>query len=422
MAAHTTSDDACNPFEAAQVQFDRASRIVGLDPTMHSILRGPMREIIVTIPLRMDNGEARMFQGFRVQHNDARGPMKGGIRYHPDETLDTVRALAMWMTWKCGVMDLPYGGAKGGIICNPKKLSLREIEALSRAYIRRIADVIGPEKDVPAPDVYTNPQIMAWMMDEFSAIRGGYCPGVITGKPVGLGGSAGRNDATARGGVYTVREAARHLELNLEKATVAIQGYGNAGSYASTLVQELTGAKVVAVSDTQGAIYNHGGLDPQEVLEHKVATGSVAGYKESEPVSHDDLLTLKVDVLLPSAMENAITTRNAGQIRAKIVGELANGPISPDADEILHRNGIFVIPDILCNAGGVTVSYFEWTQNLSGYYWPEKLVDERLDDRITQSFKYVLAVSLKRSIDMRTAAYVVAVNRVAEAMRLRGWV
>jgi glutamate dehydrogenase (NAD(P)+) len=326
------------------------------------------------------------------------------------------------MTWKCAVVDIPFGGAKGGVICNPKEMSERELERLSRGYIDQIWEVIGPDKDIPAPDVYTNSQVMIWMMDEYSKLRGANCPGVITGKPPSLGGSHGRVSATARGGVFTVREAAKYLNIDLSFATIAIQGYGNAGSWMAILMRELFGSKIVAVSDSKGGIYNKGGLDPREVLKHKTETGSVINFPEAEDISNEKLLELKVDVLCPSALENCITSENADRIQARIIAELANGPTTPQADEILFKKGVFVVPDLLCNAGGVTVSYFEWAQNLSGYYWEKEIIYERLDKKMTKAFQEVLKVSLEYKVDMRTAAYMIAVNRVAEAMKLRGWV
>ena len=411
-----------NPFQIAQAQLDRAARKLNLDPGIHAVLREPMREMHISLPVRMDDGSIKVFKAFRVQYNDARGPNKGGIRFHPEETIDTVRALAAWMTWKCAVVDIPLGGGKGGVICNPKEMSQSELERLSRAYIDALAHMIGPEKDVPAPDVYTNPQTMAWMMDEFSKLLGHYTPGVITGKPIALGGSAGRDDATARGGMYTIREAAERLNIDLSKATVAVQGYGNAGYYAALLVSQMFGSKVIAVSDSRGGILMEEGLDADAVLEHKKKTGSVVNFPGSKPVSNAGLLELDVDLLLPSALENVITEKNAENIKAKIVGELANGPTTPEADDILYKRGVFVIPDFLCNAGGVTVSYFEWVQNLYSYYWDEDVVYERLDRKMTKAFQDVLMVSLEHKTDMRIAAYIVAVQRVAEAMKLRGWV
>ena len=408
-------------FETIQAQLDEVAGVLHLEPGIHAILREPMRELAVSVPVRMDNGETRVFKGFRVQHNNARGPFKGGIRFHPDETIDTIRSLAAWMTWKCAVVDIPLGGGKGGVICNPKEMSGSELERLSRGYIDAIWEFIGPERDIPAPDIYTNPQIMAWMMDEYSKLMGYYAPGVITGKPVAVGGSLGRGDATSRGGVYTVVEAARHLGIDLSAATVAIQGYGNAGSFAAVLMREIAGSKVIAVSDSRGGIYNEQGLDPDKVLQHKTETGSVIDFPGAENTTNDELLEMEVTILCPSALENVITGKNASRVRAKMVAELANGPTTSEADEELYHNGVFVIPDFLCNAGGVTVSYFEWVQCLSRYYWDENEVRERLAGHMTAAFQAVLAESLKHKVNMRAAAYIVAVARVAEAMKLRGW-
>ena len=411
-----------NPFAIAQEQLGQAADIMGLDPAMHELLRWPMRELHVTLPVRMDDGTTKVFHGFRVQYNDARGPTKGGIRYHPDETIDTVRALAAWMTWKCAVVDIPLGGGKGGIICNPKEMSERELERLSRAYIRQVGRIIGEETDVPAPDVYTTPQIMAWMMDEYSFIRGYNVPGVITGKPIPLGGSQGRGDATARGGMYCTREAGKVLGIDLKGATAAVQGYGNAGQFAHILGQELLGLKVVAVSDSKGGIYNPDGLDPQAVIAHKKETGSVINFPGAKSVTNAELLELDVVVLIPAALENQITAANAGNIKARIVAELANGPTTPEADEILRKNGVYVIPDFLCNAGGVTVSYFEQVQNSYDYYWDLETVHERLDMKMTAAFHAVHEMAQKHGVHNRMGAYVVAVSRVAEVCKLRGWV
>ena len=411
-----------NPFSIAQRQLDEAAQVLKLEPAVHEFLRWPMREFHVRIPVRMDDGSVRVFEGFRVQYNDARGPTKGGIRFHPEETFDTVRALAAWMTWKTAVVDLPLGGGKGGVVCNPKEMSDGELERLSRGYIRALGHYIGPHIDVPAPDVYTNPQIMAWMMDEYEKLTGHSAPGVITGKPLPLGGSAGRGDATARGGIYTVREAAKVLGIELKGAPAAIQGYGNAGQFAHKLAVELLGMKVVAVSDSKGGIYNPEGLPFETLLKHKQETGSVVGFPGAQKISNQELLELDVVVLFPAALENVITEENADRIKAKIVAELANGPTTPEADVILHERGVYVIPDFLCNAGGVTVSYFEQVQNAYGYYWDEATVHERLDRKMTTAFQAVHEAAQRHRVHTRLGAYVVAVSRVAEAMRLRGWV
>ena len=409
-------------FEMAQAQLDEVARILNLDPGIHAILREPMRELHVSIPVRMDDGQTNIFKGFRVQHNNARGPCKGGIRFHPEETVDVVKALAAWMTWKCAVVDIPLGGGKGGVICNPKEMSTGELERLSRGYIDAIWEFIGPDRDIPAPDVYTNPRIMGWMMDEYSKLRGYCIPGVITGKPLSIGGSVGRGDAAARGGVYTIIEAAKHLDIDLSKATVAVQGYGNVGSNVAIILHDMLGCKIVAVSDSKGGIHGKQGLAPHKVLQHKTETGSVINFPQAENISNAELLELKVDVLCPAGLETVLFEENAPRVKARIVAELANGPTTPEADEVLYNNGVFSIPDFLCNAGGVTVSYFEWVQSLSRYYWDENEVHERLGKRMTQAFHAVLAESLKRKLKMRTAAYILAVTRVAEAMKLRGWV
>ncbi|RME11927.1 MAG: Glu/Leu/Phe/Val dehydrogenase [Ardenticatenia bacterium] len=419
---HVSTDVVRSPFVIAQQQFDAAADVLNLDPAMREFLRWPLREFHFRIPVKMDDGSVRIFQAFRVQYNDARGPTKGGIRFHPEETIDTVRALAAWMTWKTAVMDLPLGGGKGGVVCNPKELSEGELERLSRGYMRQVARLVGPELDVPAPDVYTNPQIMAWMMDEYNVIVGRHEPGVITGKPPALGGSKGRHDATARGGIYAVREAAKVLGIDLRGQPAAIQGYGNAGSYAHKLAVELLGMKVVAVSDSRGGIYNPDGLDYEAVLAHKRETGSVVGFPGAQPLGSNDVLEVPVTVLFPAALENVITAENAPRIQARIVAELANGPTTPEADEILHARGIFVIPDFLCNAGGVTVSYFEQVQDAMNYFWTEEEVYQRLDEKMTRAFHDVHEAAQEWKVHNRLAAYIVAVSRVAEAVRLRGWV
>jgi glutamate dehydrogenase (NAD(P)+) len=411
-----------NPFEIAQRQLDEAAELLALDPGVHALLREPMRELHVTLGVRMDDGSLRTFKAFRVQYNDARGPAKGGLRFHPDETIDTVRALAAWMTWKTAVVDIPLGGGKGGVVCNPKEMSQAELERLSRAYVRQVGRILGPESDVPAPDVYTNSQIMAWMMDEFSAMRGHNVPGVITGKPLALGGSAGREDATARGGMYCIREAAKVLGLELKGATAAIQGYGNAGYYAQALGEELLGLKVVGVSDSKGAIVNEGGLERNRVKAHKEEVGTCVGVDGCDTITNEDLLELDVDVLIPAALENVITADNADRIKARIVAELANGPTTPEADKILFDNGVYVIPDFLCNAGGVVVSYFEGVQNAYNYYWALEEVHERLDSKMTAAFRAVHQTAQAKGVHNRLAAYLVAVARVAGAMKLRGWV
>ena len=411
-----------NPFKIAQKQINDCADILKLSESTRQVLLNPMREFHVNFPVRMDDGTTRVFQGFRVQYNDAKGPTKGGIRFHPDETIDTVRALSAWMTWKCALLDLPLGGGKGGVVCNPKELSPLELERISRGYIKAIGSFIGPDKDIPAPDVYTNPQIMAWMVDEYSSIVGKNQFGVMTGKPLPLGGSPGRGDATARGGMYALREAARRLGIDLGKATMAIQGYGNAGCYAASLAESMFGTRVVAVCDSKGAVSCRNGICVLKVNEHKQKTSSVVECEGTDGMTNDDLIALDVDVLVLAALESSVTERNVEQVKAKIVVELANGPTTPEADEVLNRKGIHVIPDFLCNAGGVTVSYFEMVQNAYMYYWNEAEVHEKLDNRMTRAYAEVVSTSEKYGINMRKAAYVVAVSRVVEAMKLRGWV
>ena len=413
--------DANNPFKIAQRQLDEAAKVLKLDAAIHELLRWPLRELHVTLPVKMDDGSTKIFHGFRVQYNDSRGPTKGGLRFHPDETIDTVRALAAWMTWKTSVVDIPLGGGKGGVICNPKEMSPGELERLSRAYVRQVGRMLGLFEDVPAPDVYTTPQIMAWMMDEFSFQRGHNEFGMITGKPLPLGGSKGRGDATARGGIFCVREAAKVLGLKLEGARAAIQGYGNAGSFAHQLGASMLGLKIIAVSDSRGGILNEDGLDFAAVQAHKDRTGSVVEFKGAKAISNEAILELDVPVLFPSALENVITQENAGRVKAKIQAELANGPTTPEADAILHKNGVYVIPDFLCNAGGVTVSYFEMVQNAYQYYWEESEVHKRLDVKMTAAFHAVHDMAQRYKVNNRIGAYCVAVNRVAEAVRLRGW-
>lgn len=408
-----------NPFESAQKQLEEAAKVMKLEPDIVEILKHPKRILTVNFPVKMDDGSIKVFQGYRVQHNDARGPTKGGIRYHPQVDLNEVKALAMWMTWKCAVVGIPYGGAKGGVIVNPKELSEGELERLSRSFIRAIHRFIGPERDIPAPDVYTNPKIMAWMMDEYSRLAGKNTPGVITGKPLSVGGSKGRGTATSQGGTYVLNKAIEKLGMKPSETTVAIQGYGNAGSFAAILLAE-AGYKIVAVSDSRGGILDENGLDPQAVLEHKKKTRSVVGFPGAKKITNEELLELDCDVLIPAALENQITKENADKIKAKIILELANGPTTPDADEILHKKGVLVIPDILANAGGVTVSYFEWVQNVMGYYWSENEVKEKLKKIMEEAFEEAYALKEKHKVSMRTAAYVLAVQRVVDAMKARG--
>jgi glutamate dehydrogenase (NAD(P)+) len=411
-----------NPFKIAQAQLDAAADRLGLDLATHDLLRWPQQELGVTLPVHMDDGKVQIFHAYRIQYNTARGPAKGGIRWHPEETIDTIRALAAWMTWKTAVVDIPLGGGKGGITCNPKSMSEAEKQRLARAYIRAIASTLGVSKDVPAPDVYTTPQIMAWMMDEYETLVGHHHPGVITGKPIPLGGSEGRGDATARGGVYVTREAAKILNIDLRDKTMAIQGFGNAGQYAALLGNEILGLKLIAASDSKGGIYNAKGLDPKQVVDYKLKTGSLQGFPGAESITNEELLELDVTVLFPAALENVITAANADRIRCKISCELANGPTTPEADEILYQNKVFVLPDFLANAGGVTVSYFEQVQNTYNFYWPLQEVHERLDQKMTQAYHGVYQMYLQEKVNMRQAAYLVSVAKVAEACKLRGWV
>ncbi len=409
-----------NPFEVALKQLDEAAKIIKLDKGLHQVLAHPKRVLTVSLPVKMDNGEIRVFTGFRSQHNDARGPYKGGIRYHPQVTIDEVKALSMWMTWKCAVADIPYGGGKGGIICNPKEMSNGELERLTRRYAYAIADIIGPHTDIPAPDVYTGGKEMAWIMDTYSALKGNYVqPEVITGKPIAIGGSLGRNEATGRGLAFTVREAAKKLKIDMKSATVAVQGFGNAGQFASQLVEE-QGATVIAVSDSKGGVFNKEGMKVDALRKHKEKTGSVVGFPGAKSISNEELLETECTILIPAALENQITAKNAGNVKAKVVAEAANGPTTPEADDILYKNKILIIPDILANGGGVTVSYFEWLQNLRREYWTEEEVNERLDKNITKSFLDTYSTSEKYGVNMRKASTVLAVNRVVEAIQIRG--
>lgn len=408
-----------NPFEIVQEQIELAASRLSLDQQTINILKKPKKALSVSFPVRMDDGTIEVFEGFRVQHNDAIGPTKGGIRFHPEVTLDEMKALAAWMTFKCGVVALPYGGGKGGVICDPHKLSRGELERVSRAYVAAIADFIGPEQDIPAPDVNTGAQIMGWMVDEYSKIKGSFSPGVITGKPLSIGGSLGRNEATARGCVFTVVEAMRDMGKQMQGATVAIQGFGNAGRIAAALLADM-GCKIVAVCDSKGAIYDPAGLNVDHIEKLK-ENGSILDYSTDCHASNDELLELEVDILIPAAMENVITASNADRIKASIVAEAANGPTTPTADKILLDRNIVVIPDILANAGGVTVSYFEWVQNLSRYHWSEQEVNEKLQRRMTESYKAVKYMSEEHHVDLRTAAYMIALKRISEAMKARGW-
>jgi len=408
-----------NPWLVAQQQFDLAAERLNLDDGMRRVLREPRRELTVHFPVKMDDGSVRVFTGYRVQHNLGRGPAKGGIRYHQDVSLDEVKALAMWMTWKCAVVGIPYGGGKGGVIVDPKKLSMKELEALTRRFFTEIEVLVGPEKDIPAPDVNTNAQVMAWMMDTYSMHVGYTVPGVVTGKPISLGGSEGRNEATARGTVFCIIEAARHLGIELDKARVAIQGFGNAGSIAATLITAEK-ATVVAVSDSTGGIHNPNGLEINRVIQWKQEHGTVQGFPGSKDITNAQVLEVDCEILIPAALENQITERNAGNVKARLIAEAANGPTTPEADEILWKAGKFMIPDILCNAGGVTVSYFEWVQDLNRDHWSEQVVNEKLKGIMVKAFQETLAIARREQINMRTAAYLLAVKRVAEATQMRG--
>jgi glutamate dehydrogenase (NAD(P)+) len=408
-----------NPFRIAQIQFDMAAEYLKLDPGLRQILRTPKRVMEVSIPVKLDNGQIKVFTGFRVQHNVARGPAKGGLRYHPGVTVDEVKALAAWMTWKTATVNLPYGGAKGGIICDPKRMSKGELERMTRRYAAEIQPIIGPEVDIPAPDVYTDAQTMAWIMDTYAMTVGHASPGVVTGKPVSIGGSEGRSDATGRGCLYVVEEACKAKKISLRGATVAIQGFGNVGSAVARLFAEKK-AKIVAISDSRGGVHNPRGIDPMRAIRYKERAGTVVGMPGASRISNDELLTLKCDILVPAALENVITLHNADQIKAKIVAEAANGPTTPHADEVLSRKGVFVLPDILANAGGVTVSYFEWAQDLQGFFWQAQEVNSKLEFVMKRAFNNVYETMRKFHVYPRAAAYVLAVGRVAEAMTVRG--
>jgi glutamate dehydrogenase (NAD(P)+) len=406
-------------FGAMLEAFDEAARILSLDPGIWSILTHPKRQIIVSCPVLMDNGDIEVFTGYRVQYNITLGPAKGGIRYHPDVTLDEVTALAAWMTWKCAVAHIPFGGGKGGIVCDPGRMSKRELEALTRRYVSEIIDAIGPEKDVPAPDVNTDAQIMAWVMDTYSMHVGHTETAVVTGKPVEMGGSLGRREATGRGVMIVTREAAKHLGLDIKGATVAVQGFGNVGSVSAELLAGI-GAKIVAVTDWKGGVYNEKGLDVAAMLAHVKQHKSIEGFAGGQVLSNEDLFGLDVDVLIPAALENQVTIENAPSIKAKILVEGANGPTTPEAHDHLHKRGVFVIPDILANAGGVTTSYFEWVQDRYGYFWELGEVNTRLEQKMVEAFDDVLQTSMKYKVDLRTAAYIVAISRVGNVTRMRG--
>ncbi|HXQ26566.1 MAG TPA: Glu/Leu/Phe/Val dehydrogenase [Candidatus Acidoferrales bacterium] len=408
-----------NPYRIAQIQFDLAAEYLKLDAGLRQILRTPKRMLEVSIPTKMDNGQIKVFTGYRVQHNVARGPAKGGIRYHPAVTLDEVKALATWMTWKCATVNIPFGGGKGGVICDPKRMSKAELERMTRRYTSEILPVIGPEQDIPAPDVYTDSQTMAWIMDTYSMTKGCSTMGVVTGKPVSIGGSEGRSEATARGCVVAIEEACKVKKMSLRGSSVAIQGFGNAGSVAARLLAEKK-ARVVAISDSRGGVFNSRGIDPLKAMRYKERSGTVVGMPGTSRISNDDLLTMKCDILVPAALENVITLNNADQIKAKIVAEAANGPTTPHADEVLVRKGIFLIPDILANAGGVTVSYFEWVQDLQSFFWPVAEVNSKLESVMRRAFQEVHESARRNRTHMRTGAYVLAVGRVADATLVRG--
>ena len=411
-----------NSFEVEQQHVLEAAKILNLDKATRDLLLWPQREFKFTMPIKMDNGEVKIFHGYRIQYNYARGPAKGGIRFHPDETVDTIRALAGWMTWKTAVLDLPLGGGKGGVVCDPRHMSDRELENVARAYVRAVAQYIGVDKDIPAPDVYTNPQTMAWMMDEYETILNIHQPGVFTDKPMQIGGTEGRRDATARGGVISVREACKVLGVD-PHGTFAIQGFGNAGQRAALLHQELLGGgKLIAVCDSRGGIFNAGGLNPKELVMYKLKTGSVVGFPGSKSIPRDSIVELDVQVLYPSALENSINEENVASVKARIICELANGPTTPGADLILYEKGLHVIPDILASAGGVTVSYFEMVQDKYSYFWDEKIVHQRLDEKISKAYHTVQGAIKEKKVHPRLAAMVVSVARVAEACKLRGWV
>jgi glutamate dehydrogenase (NAD(P)+) len=408
-----------NPYRISQIQFDIAAEYLKLDPGLRQILRTPKRVLEVSVPTKMDNGQVKVFTGYRVQHNIARGPAKGGIRYHPAVTLDEVKALATWMTWKTATVNIPFGGGKGGVICDPKRMSKPELERMTRRYASEIFPIIGPEQDIPAPDVYTDSQTMAWIMDTYSMTKGYSSLGVVTGKPLSIGGSEGRNEATARGCLFVTEEACRVKKMSLRGASVAIQGFGNAGSLAAKLFAEKK-ARVIAISDSRGGVFNSRGIDPLKAMRYKERSGTVVGMPGTSRISNDDLLTMKCDILIPAALENVITLNNADQIKAKIIAEAGNGPTTPHADEVLARKGIMVLPDILANAGGVTVSYFEWVQDLQSFFWSESEVNAKLESVMKRAFLEVHETARKHRTHMRTGAYCLAVGRVADATLVRG--
>lgn len=412
--------DTLNPFEKAKAQIDHFGKMLGIPQEVLEILKRPHRELTVNFPVKMDDGSVKTFTGYRVQYNDYLGPYKGGIRFHADVDLDEVRALAAWMTWKCAVVGLPYGGAKGGVTCDTKKLSTGELERLTRRYTAEISIIIGPNKDIPAPDMYTDAQIMAWIMDTYSMSAGHSVPSVVTGKPILIGGSMGREDATSRGVMYVTRAAAESIDLDLKDAEIVIQGFGNVGCNAARLFSEECGCRIVAVSDSQGGIYDKNGLEHQKVLEHKKKHGSVVGYPGANEIGNEEISGLDCDVFIPAALENTITLKNASGIKARLVAEGANGPTTPEADDVLEENDVTVIPDILANAGGVIVSYFEWVQSLQHYFWDEEDVKQRLKEIITKSYRSVHDMHIKKNVNLRAAAYMLALHKIFDAYRLRG--
>ena len=419
MATPQPVKEELNPFEIAKQQFDRAADYLELEESLRNVLRSAKRQLIVSIPVRMDGGETKVFEGYRVQHNIARGPAKGGIRYHPNVTLDEVKALASWMTWKCATVGIPYGGGKGGVVCDPKSLSKNELERLTRRYAFEIAPIIGPDRDIPAPDVYTDSQTMAWIMDTISMVHGHTELGVVTGKPLALGGSQGRQEATARGALYALREACKVRGMDLKGARVAVQGFGNAGSIIARLVAQ-DGARVVAACDSKSGVYSATGLDMQAALKHKEETGALYGLPNAKEISSNDVIEVDCDILCPSALENSITLSNVGRVKAKIIAELANGPTTPGADRVFEESGVLLIPDILANAGGVTVSYYEWVQDQYSFFWSEKRINQTLEDTMGDAFHKVHQTAARYGTDMRTGAYILAIDRVAEATRVRG--
>jgi len=419
MATVATLKEELNPFEIAKQQFNRAADYLELEESMRAVLRTAKRQLIVSIPVKMDGGETKVFEGYRVQHNIARGPAKGGIRYHPNVTLDEVKALASWMTWKCATVNIPYGGGKGGVVCDPKSLSIHELERLTRRYAFEIAPIIGPDRDIPAPDVYTDSQTMAWIMDTISMVRGHTELGVVTGKPLSLGGSQGRHEATARGALYALREACKVRGVDLKGSRVAVQGFGNAGSIIARLVAE-DGARVVAACDSKSGVYSATGLDIQAALKHKEETGALYGLENAKEIAPNDVLEVDCDILCPSALENSITMANVGRVKAKIIAELANGPTTPGADRVFEDEDVLLIPDILANAGGVTVSYYEWVQDQYSFFWSESRINQTLEDTMGDAFHKVHQTAQRYGTDMRTGAYILAIDRVAEATRVRG--